>query len=313
MTGTEAPPVFVFGALRSGTTVFRLMLNAHEQVYNPGEVDFLFDFLRPDTTHPTGWRYDREALALNRIFGAHGLDLPEGVDGLDLLHDLIGQFRARAPGHVLTMNVHRLADRIAATMPEARFVHLLRDPRDVARSSVGMGWAGISYYGVDHWIATERGWAAAGIPEGRVLTLKFEALMADIEAHLTEVCGFLGVPFSPAMLDYHLDTTYGPPDPRIAEQWRRKATPREIALLEAKCGDMIASLGYASGGAPRHPGAAERAALHARNTALRWQASVRRFGLPLLVATRLSRWTGPRRLHQDLRRRKDARIARSLK
>jgi hypothetical protein len=313
MTGTGTPPVFVFGALRSGTTVFRLMLNAHEQVHNPGEVDFLFDFLVPDAVHPTGRRYDREALRLNRIFGAHGLDLPKDVDGLDLLDDLVGQFRARAPGQVLTMNVHRHADRIAQAMPGARFVHLLRDPRDVARSSVGMGWAGISYYGVDHWIATERGWAAAGIPQDRVLTLKFEDLMGDIEARLTDVCAFLGVPFSPAMLDYHLDTTYGPPDPRLAEQWRRKASPHEVALLEAKCGDMIAGLGYAPGGAPHHPGAVERAALHARNTGLRWRSSVRRFGLPLLVATRLSRWIGPRRLHQTLRRRKDARIARSLK
>ena len=29
------PPVFVFGALRSGTTVFRLMLDAHGEIRNP--------------------------------------------------------------------------------------------------------------------------------------------------------------------------------------------------------------------------------------------------------------------------------------
>ena len=306
-------PVFVFGALRSGTTVFRLMLNAHERIHNPGEVDFLFDFIAPDASHPTGWRYDRAALDGSRIFRAHRLAVPEGRDGLDLLADFVGQFRARAAGGVLTMNVHRHADRLAELMPEARVIHLLRDPRDVARSSVGMGWAGISYYGIDHWIRTERGWDAAAIAEDRVLTLRFEELMADIDARLGEVCAFLGVPFSPAMLQYHRNTSYGPPDPAIAEQWRRKAGGREIALLEAKCGDLIRSRGYARGAEPHHPGATERTSLALRNTLGRWRASIHRFGLPLLVSAKLARWAGARRLHADLRRRMDSRTAKLLK
>jgi hypothetical protein len=35
--------VFVYGALRSGTTVFRLMLDSHPKISNPDEMDFLFD------------------------------------------------------------------------------------------------------------------------------------------------------------------------------------------------------------------------------------------------------------------------------
>jgi hypothetical protein len=59
--------VFVYGALRFGTTVFRLMLDAHPQIANPGEMDFLFDYLYPDHTHSTGWRYDLDGLKLDRI------------------------------------------------------------------------------------------------------------------------------------------------------------------------------------------------------------------------------------------------------
>ena len=211
------------------------------------------------------------------------------------------------------MNLHRHVARMAELMPEARVIHLLRDPRDVARSSVGMGWAALSYYGVDHWIGTERDWDRAGLPADRVLTLKFEDLMADLEPRLTEVCSFLGVPFSPAMLDYHRDTTYGPPDPRISEQWRRKASRREIALLEAKCGAMITARGYASGGTPHHPGPLERGALSLRNQAGRWRMGIRRFGLPLLVGAKLTRLLGPRRLHLHFRRHMDAKIAQTLK
>ena len=306
-------PVFVYGALRSGTTMFRLMLNAHAQVQNPGEVDFLFDYLRRDPSGPGGWRYDRAGLSDNRIFRAHGLDLPEGVDGLDLLADFIRQFRARDPQAVLTMNVHREAGRIAEALPAARLVHLLRDPRDVARSSVVMGWAGLSYYGVDHWIATERSWDAAGFPATRVLTLKFEDLMADLGGELGRVCAFLGVPFSAAMLDYHRDTTYGPPDPKLAEQWRRQAARREVALIEDKCGDLIAARGYAKGPVPHHPGRLELASLALRNNLGRRRASLRRFGLPLLVGAKLSGWVGATGLHRHFRRRMDARTAENLK
>lgn len=306
-------PVLVYGALRSGTTVFRLMLNAHTGVQNPGEVDFLFDHLRRDPAAPGGWRYDLEALGDDRIFRAHGLTVPRGLDGLGLLRDFVRQFRARDPEAVLTMNVHRHAERIAEVMPEAPIIHLLRDPRDVARSSVGMGWAGLSYFGADHWIATERSWDAAGFVGSRVLTLKFEDLMADLEGELTRVCGFLGVPFSAAMLGYHRKSTYGPPDPKIAEQWRRKATPHEIALLEGKCGELIAARGYATGGAPHYPGRLEWARLALRNNLSRRRASLRRFGLPLLLGAKLSGWVGANGLHRHFRRRMDARTAEALK
>ena len=307
------PPVFIYGALRSGTTVFRLMLDAHEGLSNPGEVDFLFDFLKPDASHPSGWRYDLGALRDNWIFQSKTLTVPDGLSGLDLLHDFLAQFRARAPGKVLTLNVHRHAETIGRLLPEARFIHLLRDPRDVARSSIGMGWVGLSYFGIDHWIRTERAWDAAAIPSDRVLTLKFESLMADIETELQRVCVFLGVPFSKGMLDYHLDTTYGPPDPRLAEQWRRKASTHEIALLEGKCGDLISARGYAPGAEPHHPGAVERTTLTARNATGRWRASIRRFGLPLLVSAKLSRWLRIQPLHRHLRRRMEAKIAKSVK
>jgi len=308
-----AAPVLVYGALRSGSTMFRLMLNAHGQVQNPGEADFLFDYLRRDAAVPGGWRYDRDGLADNRIFRAHDLAMPQDRKGLELMADFVAQFRARAPKAVLTMNVHRHAERIAEVMPEARLIHLLRDPRDVARSSVGMGWAGHSYYGVDHWIATERSWDAAGFPDSRVLTLRFEDLMADVAGELDRVCAFLGVPFCESMLGYHRDTTYGPPDPRLAEQWRTKAGPREIALLEGKCGDLAAARGYTPGPALHRPGRLEAASLALRNNLGRRRASLRRFGLPLLLGAKLSGWAGARRLHRHFRRRMDARTAETLK
>jgi hypothetical protein len=74
---------------------------------------------------------------------------------------------------------------------------MLRDPRDVGRSSIGMGWAGNSYYGIDHWLFSEREWdeAAPDLRPTNVMELRYEALFHDIDPELHRVCAFIGVPW----------------------------------------------------------------------------------------------------------------------
>ena len=236
MEGGGGTPVFVYGALRSGTTVFRLMLDAHPALSNCGEVDFLLDYLEPDPSRPCGWRYRREEMVIDRIFRARELALDPGLDGLALFEDMLAQLARRSPGR-LTLNIHRHIDRLLAIRPDVEIVHLLRDPRDVARSSIGMGWAGTLYHGVSHWIGTEQAWdrVVPRLGPGQVLTLRYEELFRDIEAELHRVCDFLDVPFDAAMLSYHEGSTYDPPDPQLVEQWRRKSTPEEIAARRGPC------------------------------------------------------------------------------
>jgi hypothetical protein len=307
-------PVFVLGALRSGTTLFRLMLNAHPGIANPGEVDFLFDFLVPDPSQPDGWRYDRAVMSEHRIFRARDIALRPDLEGTRLLEDMIAQLARRHPG-VLTLNVHRNAERIIQVLPQARFIHVLRDPRDVARSSIGMGWSGNSYYGLAHWLRTETDWdrARPRIPDAKILEVRFEALMTGLESELSRVCDFLGVPFRPEMLEYHLETSYGPPDPKIAQQWKAKARPREIALLEGMAGPLLSARGYAPAGQPAFPGLAERAYLGAENRLLRWQFQIRRFGLPMFLAAHGARLLRIKPAKRYLRRRMDEKVTHLLK
>lgn len=310
----ERSPVFVFGALRSGTTVFRLMLDAHGEIRNPGEVDFLFDHLARDPSHPTGWRYRRTELADDRIFQAKALTLPEGCDGLDLLHHMIGQLGA-GRGKVLTLNVHRHADRLVAVLPQTRIIHMLRDPRDVARSSIGMGWAGTLYHGVDHWMRSEEAWdrAQPKLSRGQVLTLTFEGLLADTTATLAEVCAFLEVPYSPRMLDYHRSSTYAPPDRKLAEQWRSRAGSREIDLLEGKAGTMMRARGYAPAGPGARPGLLEGRLLHLKNRTAVWRHGMRLFGPGVFLSEKVTRYLGLSGPHRYIRQRMHKQVIRQLK
>lgn len=308
MVASSIPPadedlIFICGALRSGTTLLRLMVNDHPTLSNPGEMDFLFE--APPAKHGglDMAAYARE-LSFNRVFLKLKLQIDPNLGYEAQIRDFIRQLRR--PGKRLSINVHRHFDRIPAIFPNARYARLLRDPRDVAKSSIGMGWAGNVYHGVDHWIASERDFArlAASVDNRRIHTLKYEDLLRTPEAELMRLCAFLGVPYDPAMLNYPNHTTYGPPDARFIEQWRRELTPREIALVESKAGDMLVERGYErSGGAPVSPRAAERVRLRLEDRLGRWREEVRRYGLFLTVLSKVSRRLGHKGLETFVRKR----------
>ena len=308
------PLCFVFGALRSGTTMFRLMLNNHPDLFSPGEADFLFDYLNPNETHPSGWRYDIEGLLKNRIFRAHNLNIPQNCDGVDLLVDFLDQLQGQGTG-MLILNVHRHARKIATLQPDAKFIHLIRDGRDVAFSSIGMGWAGNSYYGVDHWIETEAVWdqLAARIPSSQRATLKFENLMGDIETELSRICDFLEIPFDPVILEYHRNSSYAPPNPAIAQQWKRRASARNISLIEGKCADLLQARGYTLNGKAIVPNAFERAWLFCTHRVNRWRFNIRRFGIGFFLKSRLMQLVGTQQIRDRVRLQQDAKITKLLK
>lgn len=298
--GPTKSPVIVFGALRSGTTVFRLMLAAHPQINHPGEADFLFDYL--EEVGADNWRYRLSDLKNDRIFRVRDLTIPPDLDGLDLLQDMLDQMRRKADG-LLALNCHRHADLIARVMPGAKIIHLVRDPRDVARSSIGMGWAGNVFYGVNHWVKTETHWLSArsGFQADNLLDIKYEDMFQDTEAHLKAVCQFLDLPFSADMLRYHENTTYGPPDAKLTQQWRRKASAREVALVEFKAHHLMAELGYELAGPVTEPGRFERTVLRVRNKLAVWRFGAARYGFFTYFLEKLTRRMGARALHGHFR------------
>lgn len=300
----QPPLILVYGALRSGTTLLRLMLNAHGRIQSPGEADFLFDYVARGADGR--WAYDRAALQRDRIFRAKDIDLPTGdIDGVDLAQGLVSAMVAKGEG-LLALSVHRRAPVMTALFPQATIIHLLRDPRDVARSSIGMGWAGNSYFGVDHWVGTETDWDAAGIDEDGVLTVHYETLMANLDVELARICGFLGLEFDPAMLKYYENSTYGPPDPGIAQKWKTKAAPREVALIEGRVGPLLEARGYAPAGAPVVPGGLERARLMFGSRLKRWRYNIDRYGLVLFAGHHAARVMGLKSLARRLAERQEA-------
>ncbi len=299
-------PVFICGALRSGTTVLHLMLDNHEQINNPGEFDFLFDFIKADNHYPDPDQFI-SWLNSNRIFLSHNIPIIHPKPCFeDIIIDLVASYSRS--GALTSLTIHRNFHLVPNFFPDSRYVHLLRDPRDVARSSIPMGWAGNVWYGVDHWIDTEKSWdkLQSILDPEQYIEIHYEELMQNPESILIDVCSFLEIPYSNTMLSYPDHSTYAGPDPTLTEQWKLKSNPKDVRLIENKASTLMKARGYdISFTNALPPSFPKRIYLALQNKTYRAIFGAKRYGLPLYIIDRLSRRFGPDKLRSYCHSRMD--------
>jgi hypothetical protein len=186
---------------------------------------------------------------------------------------------------------------------------LLRDPRDVARSAIGMGWVGHVYFGVDIWIEAEKSWNQLknSLTPEQYMEIKYEDILDDVEAGLGEICSFLGLEYSRGMLSYAQNSTYDLPDKTLSYQWKRKYSPRELQLVEWKLGKMLTDRGYEpSGHVPDAPGLLELVGLKIRHRQYRIMYGLKKYGFTLYVENILARRAGWKSWRESVKHRVNA-------
>jgi len=232
----------------------------------------------------------------DRMFLAANLVIDKSLSYPDLVRSFLAQEAARSNKEIISAAIHSRFDLLPKLWPNARFIHTLRDPRDVARSTVPMGWTGHPFFGASYWTEPERRWdkLVATVPQRQLIDVRYEDLVRQPEAELARLCEFLGVAYDPAMLTYDRDTTYSKPDPSLAEQWRRKMPVRDVQLIEAACGDLLQRRGYQpSGNRPLPPTPVEVMALRATNRFKMTSWAIKRYGLSLWTRRFVSKRVGP--------------------
>ena len=289
-----ARPIFLVGAERSGTTVLRLMLASHPQLAWCNEFEYAVDLVSENGTPPPLKEY-YEWLETHRVFRATGFEIDRDLTYQQLVNSFLSQKRNRENKPLVGGTVHRHFDRLLGIWPDARFIHLIRDGRDVARSCIGMGWAGNVWTGVGRWLDAERLWGqlCLELPQERFFELKYETLIEKPVETLTRLCEFIGIPDDEAMLNYARNTTYGLPDVRFIAQWRHKLSEPEIQLVESRVGKMLVERGYELSGLP--PKAVNEAMFRRLRWQDRWkraQFRLRRYGVPLFLENYLARRFG---------------------
>ena len=284
-------PIFLIGSERSGTTLLRLMLDGHPRVSWLGEFEYAVDF----TNDPEHWPDTRDYLqflATDRIFNNSNLDIDATLDYPALIKSFLIQKQRRDGKQFIGATCHRHYDRLLKLFPDARFIYLLRDPRDVARSTIGMGWAGNVWKGVDRWIEAEELWGKMKktIRASSYVEVRYEDLIAAPEATLSTVCNFLNIEYDNQMMSYPAYTTYSIPDPTLVEQWKRKLTKKQVQLVESRAGSFMNERKYVIiSDSLVEPSAVEKLFLSIQDRLFRARFNVRRYGLSLVGSAFIAR------------------------
>jgi hypothetical protein len=301
-------PVFLVGAERSGTTLLRLMLSHHPLIAFANEFEIVVDLVGPQGRFPS-----REAfvdhLRKDRSFQLKRLEINPELDFVALANDLLDQYRRRKAQEprVVGATVHRHFDRLLYTWPDARFIHIVRDGRDVALSTIPMGWHGNIYSGIGLWVEAEELWhrIASKIAPDRYHTIHFEALVGDTQGELTKLCAFLGVEYDPAMLTYEESTTYAKADKGNRNKWS-KLDPVMVADAESAAAHWLIANGYELSQPARPVSAARKAYYRAQDRWARIRHMQRHYSFGLWLESIVSRRIGTDRWRESVRLRTHA-------
>lgn len=310
--GAAAPcdlesPVFLVGSERSGSTLFRLMLDHHPQI----AFFFEFDYSVLAMPEGTGWpnlEEYYEYLENDRIFRAARLEIDRSLDYPHLVNSFLRRKRQRDGKSLVGATVHHDFDRLTRIWPDARFIHIVRDGRDVARSVITNGLAGNLWTAAATWIEAESMWSqmAAKLSPERFIEVRYEDLSSRTEDVLRETCRFIGVRYDPAMFNYVGHTTYDRPSTGRMYLWKSQMTPWEIRLAETRMGRLLAQRGYElSGLPPLEIPAMLRFKLIMQDRLYRASFRRRTYGTKLWLSDLLARRFGTRRLQLALKRRID--------
>jgi hypothetical protein len=273
---SDAPPIFVVGCPRSGTTLLRLMLDAHPSLAIPPESHFipLVAQVRSRYDQPSG--FDAEHMAADVMRGLRFRDwhlsddavraairernpttLASAIECFFVAYaDAHGKARwgDKTPGYSIELPL------ISALFPEAVFVHLIRDGRNVALSLMEVPRPPRSFAeAAQVWRARVSTGRADGSALGdRYLELRYESLVEDPESSLKQICSLAALEYTPAMLDYHREDpaasvperNWGhhrnlamPPTAGLRD-WREHMSEADQQLFEAVAGDELSELGY---------------------------------------------------------------------
>ncbi len=238
-------PVFLAASVRSGTTLLRLMLDHHPQIAWCNEFEYTVDWINPDGSWPDLQAYHRW-LNVDRIFQGTGFQIDPDLTYPELIDSFLRQRLDQSGKPLVGATVHRHFDRVLYVWPDARFIHLVRDGRDMARSFIGMGWAGNMWTAIGGWITIEHLWdqLSAKLSPDRILEIRYSDLILNTVETLTQICQFIGTDYDPAMLSYADKTNYSLPDPSLLDQWKQKLSAFEIRLAEARAREMLQKRGF---------------------------------------------------------------------
>ena len=292
--------IFVTGASRSGTTLLSFILRNHSNVFGLKELHFFGETWDPRRGQADELTEDQLVSSLATLFArqrkgiisgkpdsedrSHAASLyaelikenPSGVDPARAYLRAVANLSADAGKQIPCEQTPRnifYAGALLDAYPEARIVHVLRDPRAVMASQK-MRWqrrklakdenALSRYDSLRAWVnyhpyTVSRMWCRAteiafGLKEHpRFNVVHFEDLLQQPEETVRKICEHVSIKFEPQMLDVgHVNSSHQSAvggarkglRTEAIDTWRNTLLPGETGIAERLCGPLMESAGY---------------------------------------------------------------------
>jgi hypothetical protein len=281
--------IFMIGTPRSGANLLRLMLNELPRVAAPhpphilqrmmplmpnyGDLEkrenfaqLVEDVCRLVELNPVSW----EGVTLDRADIERRSRRGTLMGVYEAVYDaMAATWEARSWCCQSQANIAYLPQ-IEAHFRSPRYIYLHRDGRDVAVSSRKVVTGEKHFYHLAREWATTQVMAIAmreRIGPNRFFSISYESLTSQPELSMRQLCKFLGVRFSPSMLEFYKsdeaqraaessDLWSNVVRPIMAGNTRKflhEASEEDIRLFESVAGDVLIALGYDLARIPRGP------------------------------------------------------------
>lgn len=282
-------PVFVLGSGRSGTTITASLINRLPRIHIAKETGFVSHCRTAlNETHDAAtlaaliyqvnaWLESERWTNRASVAGFQEFAQKYGLTGAPAFLNYVWQLDCDVPWHELsyigdnTPNYVFDAPIVDRLLPNARYIHVVRDPRDVVCSILKMKFgandpviAALDWHSwIGAWLMAER-----VIPAERRMELRYEDLCADPLAQLSRISSFLGgTPDEAARaLEEHVDSKAdrGRDFEKVAQlkhhtrlkepisgqrvaRYRSELTQRQIRAIEEIAQNGMLAYGYTPG------------------------------------------------------------------
>ncbi len=270
----KQPTFFILGVQRSGTTLLRLMLNAHPQIAIPEEATFFMPIINGQdlrSSNPVKFE-KREAFLsyLNENYQFQKWGISSGAIRESLSEDstwkeiFTNTYQVFAEKHKKpiygdkTPSFIRKINILADVFPSAKFIHIVRDGRDIylsmqSRKKPFTYSAAISAI---EWLIKLK--FIAGLQDkytNRFLEIKYEALLENPTFFLIQICEFIGISYDPIMLDFwktsqqyidqqHSNLIFSPVNKQNIAKWKTEMSIDDRQVYVAIAQKKLQKLGY---------------------------------------------------------------------
>jgi len=284
-------PIIV-GSPRSGTTLLRFMLDSHPNLAIPPETGFLClgadlggsgetlrkEFFSAIINFPEespNWPDFEipERLFWLSLTAINPFNISDGYRAFYRLY--AGRFGKPRWGDKTPLYCKNL-DAIRNALPEARFVHLIRDGRDAALSLRGMWFSPGPEMETQaaYWRECVLAARRAGANRRDYIEVRYEDLILRTRETLRSLCMFIDLDYDDAMLSYYTraparleehkgrsrpdgtplltrnqrlrqqERTTKPPDPACVFAWKSAMSLEEKDRFRSVAGSLLGDLGY---------------------------------------------------------------------